>query len=183
MSKSTRKKPIRDIPAYQEYASDVLANLNWRMMSLAERGLWDTLRKECWVNGSIPSDSSEMAVLLNKPVQEIKANLTKLVLGSFLEKDGRIFCTELDLYKADRLEIRRLQSEGGALGGLTTQAKIKKMGLSDHIFEAEKILQANLKVLSRHEQNGEDMSSIELSPKKEITSEHKEWLEAYDQAH
>lgn len=37
----------RDLPAYLEYASDILSNVNYRLMSLAERGLWDTMRKEC----------------------------------------------------------------------------------------------------------------------------------------
>lgn len=77
-------KKIRPAPAYQEYASDILANANYKMMSFAERGLLDTMRKECWVNHSIPSDKSELALYLRCPQEEIYTFLTNRV-ASFLK--------------------------------------------------------------------------------------------------
>ena len=62
MTSSTKK---RDAPAYQGYASDWLANRKWRLMSLGERGLLDTMRKECWVNRSVPSNVEEIAKIFN----------------------------------------------------------------------------------------------------------------------
>ena len=37
---TTIKTSDRPAPAYQEFASDILANRSFRAMSLAERGLW-----------------------------------------------------------------------------------------------------------------------------------------------
>ena len=180
MSKPVRKKAIRDIPAYQEYASDVLANLNWRMMSFTERGIWDTLRKECWVNGSIPSKPEKLARLLNKDLSEVNSSFTNLVKVSFSEKDGTLTCPELDLYKADRLETRRLQSEGGSMGGLKTQANIrKKNGIADDAIESTN-RQANLKVLSRSEPRRIEVSSNDLSSNDVFTDTQRQWLQDYD---
>ena len=63
---STHKARKRPAPAYQEYASDILANRSYRAMTLAERGLWDTIRKECWVNGSVSSSKPELAKYLGQ---------------------------------------------------------------------------------------------------------------------
>ena len=78
----------RDLPAYLEYASDILSNVNYRLMSLAERGLWDTMRKECWVNHFVPSHASDMAKILHIPEVEIHENLTNRVLSFFCFYEG-----------------------------------------------------------------------------------------------
>jgi len=59
-------KFLRPAPAYQEYAADLLADQRYRLMTLAERGLWDTLRKECWVNNKVPSSLPVLAKLLSQ---------------------------------------------------------------------------------------------------------------------
>ena len=46
----------RTPPAYQEYAASVIANGDYRVLSLAERGLLYTLKLECWVNHRVPKD-------------------------------------------------------------------------------------------------------------------------------
>ena len=68
----------RDAPAYQEYASDWLANRKWRLMSLGERGLLDTMRKECWVNRSVPSNIEEIAKIFNLQEDEVSKCLTSI---------------------------------------------------------------------------------------------------------
>ena len=66
------KKPIlRPAPAFQEYASDLLAKREFRMMTLAERGLLMTMRLECWVNKSVPSSKSELALMFGVSEQEM----------------------------------------------------------------------------------------------------------------
>ena len=68
---ATDKNTNRAAPAYQEYASDILANRSYRAMTLAERGLWDTIRKECWVNGCVPSSLPELAKYLGLDLNEV----------------------------------------------------------------------------------------------------------------
>ncbi|HAT39486.1 MAG TPA: hypothetical protein DCW35_05845 [Polynucleobacter sp.] len=73
----------RPAPAFQEYASDMLANSRYKTMLLAERGLMDTMRRECWVNGSIPKEPRELAAYLGKLFEEINSNLSVKVLNFF----------------------------------------------------------------------------------------------------
>lgn len=161
------KKPIRDIPAYQEYAADLLANRHYRLMSLAERGLWDMMRKECWVNKSVPADLEVLAKLLGLTQAEVKANFTDRV-KSFFESDGLNLCSpELDKYKQRTIERRIALSEGGRNGGLQTQKNIKDQAS----------LEAQPKPLSSNEQiraarRGDEFSNEELQ----------EWANDYDNA-
>jgi len=144
----------RPAPAYQEYASDVLANKNYRLMTLSERGLWDTMRKECWVNGSVPSDPAGLSKYLGLNSAEVQPCLTTHVLRFFEVVGDSFICPELENYR-DELKTRsQSQSAGGARGGKATQEKNKK---------AQAKLQANLKPLRGGEMDGADMNRDELS--------------------
>mgnify|MGYP007026270862 FL=1 len=46
----------RKPPAYQEYASTMLADISFRSMNMEARGLLYTMRLECWANGRMPSE-------------------------------------------------------------------------------------------------------------------------------
>ena len=56
-------------PAYQEYASTMLADISFRSMNLEERGLLYTLRLECWANGSLPSDITTLSIVLGQNIK------------------------------------------------------------------------------------------------------------------
>ena len=61
----------RPPPAFQEYASDTLANIEFRLLSLPERGLRATMRLECWVNIYVPANPQELAIILNLNISDI----------------------------------------------------------------------------------------------------------------
>jgi uncharacterized protein YdaU (DUF1376 family) len=103
---------MRDAPAFQEYAAAMLANANYRMMTLAERGLLDTLRRECWVNGSLPEDPARLGKMLAFDRAEIAAALPA-VMPFFATKGGLIICPELDELRATYSERRERQAAGG----------------------------------------------------------------------
>ena len=65
----------RDAPAYQEYPANFMARIQYRVMSLAERGLLLTLRHECWVNKQVPADPCTLARMLGYEVDEVAAAL------------------------------------------------------------------------------------------------------------
>ena len=153
----------RPAPAFQEYASDMLANARYRSMSLAERGLLDTMRRECWVNGSIPKEPNELADCLGKPVDQININLSMKVLHFFRELNDQLVCPELDAYRANLADKKQRMSEGGRRGGKSTQQQIKV---------AKATLKAGLKPLSRNELSGGELSGGEKqSLGKNITAE------------
>ena len=168
-------KKIRPAPAYQEYASDMLANAKYRMMSLSERGLLDTMRKECWVNHKIPKNPEDLARYLGFELKEINQNLTEKVLGFFKEIDNELICSELEDYRQNQKERERKMSEGGRRGGKNTQDKIK----SD-----KGTLQATIKPLRRDETSRNELSGGEIRLLEgEITNtEIDPWVVEYEKA-
>jgi uncharacterized protein YdaU (DUF1376 family) len=150
MSTNNKRPP----PAYQEYASDLLANAKFKMMSLEERGLFFTMRMECWVNSSLPLDLSSLARYLGLEVIELEKSLSAGVLSFFKTKGDELICPELEDYKAKLIEKHLKMAEGGKKGGKATQNNHKQNKAS---------LEATLKPLSRSELNRIEMSQDELS--------------------
>jgi uncharacterized protein YdaU (DUF1376 family) len=169
-------KKMRPPPSYQEYASDLLANRHYMLMSLSEHGLFDLMRKQCWVNKSVPTDKVQLAKIIGCEVSEVEANLSPHVLHFFIEKDGEYICPELDDYRYNLEEKHRRISEGGKKGGETTQAKNKGR------------LKGNLKALSRDgkirdDLNGREIESLERDVNNDSLSEDiRKWRDDYDQA-
>lgn len=115
----------RPPPAYMEYAAAMLANVQYRTMSLEERGLLDTMRRECWVNRSLPNSPAVLARVLGLDTQQIEDALP-CVMPFFQVTDSKIICPELEDYRAHLTAIREKQSEGGKRGaGITNSAKNK----------------------------------------------------------
>jgi hypothetical protein len=85
---------LRPPPAFQEYATDTLANRQFRLLSLPERGLRATMRMECWANEKIPCSAQELALFLNLNPADVQRNLTDGVLSYFEENDCNLSCPE-----------------------------------------------------------------------------------------
>ncbi len=172
-------RKMRPPPSYQEYPSDLLANRHYALMSLSERGLFDIMRKQCWVNRSVPTNKSELAKIIGCDVTEVEHNLSPHVLHFFIEKDGEYISPELDDYRHNQEERRRKQAEGGKKGGISNQANIKSnQGKLKH----------NLKHLRRDEKSGDDLrreeiESLESDVNNDSLSEDlRKWRDDYDQA-
>jgi len=169
-----RKPNLRPAPAFQEYASDLLAKREFRMMTLAERGLLMTMRLECWVNKSVPSSKSELALMLGLSEQEINCQLTSKVLDFFNQVGTNLICTELEDYRQNQEATKVALSEGGRNGGKATQEKNRKAKASLHGS-----LEAKVKPPSRDELNRDEVSRKELTNEGSL-EEHKEWLEGFE---
>jgi len=115
----------RKAPAYQEYAADMLSNLQFRTMSLQARGLLYTMRLECWANGRLPSSAKDLASVLGKPVSETESSLDA-VMPFFEVADGFIFSAELDGYRAHLENRKNKEIEDGKKGAAVTNAKRKR---------------------------------------------------------
>lgn len=110
----------REPPAYQEYASTMLAKIAFRSMSLEARGLLYTMRLECWANQKLPREAEQLSNVLGKTVT---SEALRAVSHFFEIVDDLIICPELEDYRAHLEEIRRKQSEGGKAGAKTTNRK------------------------------------------------------------
>lgn len=102
----------RDAPAYQEYAASMMARIEYRTMSLAERGLLYTMRLECWVNDKLPADTAKLARVLGFDADEVKKALPA-IMPFFAVVDDFIISPELDAYKIHLYSVRKRMSEGG----------------------------------------------------------------------
>ena len=114
---------IRRPPAFQFYPSNIMSSIQYRTMSLAERGLMMTMQNECWVNDSAPSDIKVLAKILGYSESEIKECLTSNVMHFFYKDDDKIICPELVAYRNKLDERQRLQIEGGKKGALRKKEK------------------------------------------------------------
>jgi hypothetical protein len=103
-------------PAYQEYASDLLSSRPFKRMTLAERGLYYTMKLECWVNGSCTPDINDLAVDLNLDKSEVELHMTNLVKSFFVGYPDKLVIEELEKYKLYLNTRRTQQSEGGKRG-------------------------------------------------------------------
>ena len=117
----------RKPPAYQEYASTMLADIDFRSMTMEARGLLYTMRLECWANQKLPSDIEILSTVLGKPV---KPDMLKAVDSFFEVKDDQITSPELENYRAYLEERREKQSKGGKKGAKATNTKRKATGNS-----------------------------------------------------
>jgi len=168
MAKPKRKRPP---PAYQEYASDLLANIDYRSMTLEERGLFHTLRLECWVNGKVHSDCRRLAVMLNIPEASVERALTPLVEGKFKIVGDCYVSEELENYREELLDRHGRMAAGGSVGGRRTQ--------QNHRENRDRV-QGGLKPLSGDEVSRGELNGVGLARGSD-NKEQSEWLSSYQQ--
>jgi len=107
---------MRDVPYFPCYASNLLANRNFKMMSLQERGLWASIYFECWPNGGVPEDPKKLSRYFGVDEMQIRECLTSEVLSFFQSKDGLLISPEIEDYRITVLKRRELQRLGGIEG-------------------------------------------------------------------
>jgi len=118
----------KPVPYYPFYAANLIANRQFRLMTLEERGLWITIQMECWVNGSVPSDSSELAKYLGVTYEEVQRSFTQKQL-SFLKRNGTEFQSpELEEQREEFMLRREKQRLGGHEGAKRKKAKQESEG-------------------------------------------------------
>lgn len=161
-------------PAFQEYASDMLANRDFRSMSLPERGLLFTMRLECWVSVSVPADPVLLAKMLGFPPEDVRAALTPAVQAFFADNEGDLFSPDLEAYRAGQLDRKARQSEGGRAGGRKTQSKKRDQAALETNLEAN--LEAGVEASERRgeEKRGEEGKGVTKGG--QFSEEVEEWI-------
>ncbi len=112
----------RDAPAYQEYAATILAQIPFRTMTLQDRGLFYTMRLECWVNMRLPRNNNDLAKVLGLPPDQVAGSLVA-VMPFFKDVDGFIISPELENYRTHLADRKSKQSQGGKRGSGITNGK------------------------------------------------------------
>ncbi len=120
----------REAPAYQEYAATILARLEFRQMTLVERGLFVTMRFECWVNHKLPSRPTNLAKILGLADQDVSQALPA-VMPFFKLQGDFIVCPELEDYRQHLADRRQKQSAGGVKGANVTNMGRKRTSVDE----------------------------------------------------
>ncbi len=172
----------RPPPAYQEYAAQLLANRDFRVLSLSERGLLWTIRLECWVNQSLPADSAMLGRVLGFSADEVRHALPNI--SAFLgQSEDSLTCPELDDYRQHLATQRQKQSDGGKRGAARTNGRRKSSEIAANTdLETDS---TTLPSISRDKPHV--LSSVQSSsakPRKAQPSEEgiDPWVKDYEQA-
>jgi len=116
----------RDVPYFPCYASNLLADRHFRMMTLKERGLWISLYLECWPNKSVPAEPKALARYLGCNQEELEGIPKENYMHFFEERLGEIHSPELEAYRNEVYGRRELQSQGGKRGVANKKLKNAK---------------------------------------------------------
>lgn len=114
---------MRAPPAFQMYASDTLSDENFKLATMAERGLYWSMLMQCWVSDGVPSDRVELARVLGITLADVEQGLTKRVLSFFEIEGSRLRRRELVEQKETMMLRRREQSRGGRSGAKSRWTK------------------------------------------------------------
>ena len=176
------KEFIRNPPAFQFYSSNYMSAIQYRTMSLSERGLMMSMLCECWVNSYVPSDISQLAKILGYSNDEVSQSLSTNVMHFFFEDNDRIICPELIAYRNKLDERQRLQIEGGKKGALRKKEKEVTSSYPEGIPEGSlgehNLIENNLIKHTTKEQVFREEQLIEEND----LAEHKEWIEEWEKA-
>jgi hypothetical protein len=103
-------------PAFLCYASNIIADKRYRLMTPIERSVWVSIYLECWPNHAVPAEHNELAKYLGYPVDVIKTGLTERVLSFFKVVKGELTSPDLEEYR-EKNRLRNIKkSEGGKKG-------------------------------------------------------------------
>lgn len=126
----------RPPPAFQEYAANMMAKVEYRILTLPQRGLLYSMRLECWVNLALPETSSMLARVLGFSTEDVQSALPA-VMRFFALQNGQIICPELEDYRAHLAGIRQKQKEGGKRGAKLVNSRRKPKSIQADSGDSE----------------------------------------------
>ena len=171
----------RKPPAYQEYPATMLASRNFKLMSIAERGLLYTIRLECWENKEVPASVNQLAKYIGYDVSEVQVALTDLVKTFLHEKDGLLTCPELDNYRQHLEDRKSKQSAGGKNGATITNRNRKDAAKQGRVYLAHKT--GNPQVPRRgNDESLVQISTVKSSQEQSLSNGYidDEWIHDYE---
>lgn len=108
----------RPAPWYRTFAADDLASSSWYGLTLAERGLLDSLARLTWIDGGAPDDLRLLALAARASEGDVCAALTDAVRAHLAPgpTPGTIAVAEIVRQRAEVAEARAKMAAGGRKG-------------------------------------------------------------------
>lgn len=167
----------------------MLANIHFRMLDPAERGLLYTMRLECWVNHGLPTNPVTLAKVIGLDPGVVAAALPALKTF-FREENNLLISPELEDYRAHLANRSAKQSEGGKKSAANKKGGCKSSettaaqgtrGKASTLQGSSKLPASNLQVLSTVQPSPAQPSQTQ-SPEKDLPDELIPWANDYDKA-
>ena len=120
---------MRPPPAFQCYASDWMADERYILATPAQRGVLISFLNYCWVNGTIPADPTQAAVLTGMESKHVEDFLRSPLSTHFSPNVldvTRLRCRELQRQQESMRQQAANRAAGGRKGGMTTQARVRE---------------------------------------------------------
>lgn len=96
-------------PAFQFYPKDFLTDRRVLRMPMAARGIYITLLCHAWMDGALPNDLGELALILGVPEKTVAAQWP-FVLPCFTERDGSLYQNRIEEEREKQAAYREKQS-------------------------------------------------------------------------
>lgn len=171
MASDGRRAP----PAFQTYAASTLADRDFKLMCLAERGLAHTMDCEYWTNGALPSDPRALARMLGLEATEVEAHLTPRVLARYEQRGDLLVHPQLEAYRAHLDERHARMSQGGTQSAEAINRRRRMNRQADSHPDSE----ADSPLSTAQQSTAKSNPAVREAA---IPEEHKEWLKDYDAA-
>ena len=169
------------LPWFRLFSSHYLADRDYRLSSLDERGLIFSMLLECWSSCDVPKDCLELSQVIGVPKDQVDRALTPKVTSFFKTRDGFYYSEYLEQQRSVFLLTRTEQRAGGLKGvAIRKIKKSEKEGLplgqpegSLYQITSSPFPSSQVKSISVNHGNGSSKSKLE---------DHKEWLRDYEEA-
>ena len=177
----TKKPRSKQAPAFQTYASDIMATKEYRLMNLQQRGLFVSLYFDLWVNQEAPSNKPDLAKYLGFSESEIHESLSDGLYQFFEIRNDMWVCPEHEAYMKQLNDRRAKQSAGGKKGAENKRNKSKLVEGQPEGSRVEKNrVELNGKEVSRDDQIRSESIDNDSMNYDNVPLEHAEWVEDYD---
>jgi len=103
-------------PAFQFYPNEFLGSSKVRRMSMSERGIYITLLCSCWLDGSLPTNLTEIAETLHIKEPQFRKVWAHVLHECFTDRGGRLVNTRLEVERKKQADYRKKQKENAAKG-------------------------------------------------------------------
>jgi uncharacterized protein YdaU (DUF1376 family) len=104
----------KNVPAFQCYPADYLADVKVQMLSSAQEGIYWRLVCYCWREGSLPADGKAIARLCKPDATAI--DIAHVMAELFYTVDGRLYHKRLEKERGKQVDRHNKLSESGKLG-------------------------------------------------------------------
>ncbi len=170
----------KPVPYFPLYAANFLAARPFRVMNLEQRGLWITIMMECWVNGSVPVNHSDLSKLLGVDLDVLKRSLTELQTAFFEKKGDELICLELEEYRKGYEERREKQREGGKRGAENKKEKQRQAIKGEGVPQGQP--KGHLDYVNSTQVKSNYLQSNQTIRKEILSLENREWAEEYEKS-